>query len=134
MRPDAEKVKILVQGATEDLRALADSLRLTQVVTNLANNALKYGGSGGEVVLRADRPRADRVRITVSDRGPGIPLDRQSELFEPFNRLGMERTTIEGNGIGLTLAKRLIELQGGAIGFESRAGEGAKFWVELPAA
>jgi signal transduction histidine kinase len=134
MRPEAEKVKVSIEGATEDLRALADSLRLTQVLSNLGNNALKYGGSGGEVVLRADRPRADLVRLSVIDRGPGIPLDRQSELFEPFNRLGMERSTIEGNGIGLTLAKRLIELQGGVIGFESRPGEGAKFWVELPAA
>ncbi len=118
MRPEAETVKVRLEGATEDLRALADSLRLTQVVSNLAHNALKYGGSGGEIVLRADRPRSDRVRISVIDRGPGIPLDRQSELFEPFNRLGMERSTIEGR----------------VIGFESRPGEGAKFWVELPAA
>lgn len=134
MRPEAADVKILVERDGEDMRALADSVRLNQVVTNLATNAVKYGRSGGLVVLRFERSRTDRVRISVSDRGPGIPIERQGELFEPFNRLGMERTTIEGNGIGLTLAKRLTELQGGTIGFESRPGEGARFWLELPAA
>ena len=55
-------------------------------------------------------------------------------MFEPFNRLGLERSTVEGHGIGLALAKRLVELQGGSIGVTSTPGEGAVFWVEMPAA
>jgi signal transduction histidine kinase len=134
MRPEAQPVRIVVEHEAEETRAMADSVRLTQVLTNLTVNAVKYGASGGIVILRLERPHADVVRVSVIDRGPGIPLDKQNELFEPFNRLGMEKTTIEGNGIGLTLARRLTELQGGRIGFESRPGEGARFWVDLPTA
>jgi signal transduction histidine kinase len=134
MKPEAQALRVIVERGPEDLKAMADSVRLTQVVTNLAVNAVKYGGSGGVVILKLEHPSHDRVRISVIDKGPGIPWDKQPELFEPFNRLGMERTTIEGNGIGLTLARRLTELMGGAIDFESRPGEGSRFWVEMPAA
>jgi signal transduction histidine kinase len=134
MKPEAQALRIVVERGPEDVRAMADSVRLTQVVTNLAVNAVKYGGSGGIVILKLERPAQDRVRLVVIDKGPGIPYEKQGELFEPFNRLGMEKTTIEGNGIGLTLAKRLTELQGGAIGFDSRPGEGSRFWVDLPTA
>ena len=134
MRPEAQPVRIVVEHEAEDPRVMANSVRLTQVLTNLTVNAVKYGASGGVVILRLERPQADRIRVSVIDRGPGIPLEKQGQLFEPFNRLGMERTTIEGNGIGLTLARCLTELQGGRIGFESRPGEGARFWVDLPAA
>jgi signal transduction histidine kinase len=113
--------------------ALADSQRLTQVIANLASNAVKYGGEGGLVVFRASKIY-DGVRIEVIDRGPGLSPEKQAQLFEPFNRLGLERSTVEGHGIGLALAKRLVELQGGTIGVVSTPGEGAAFWVELPAA
>lgn len=132
MRPDAHGLRFEVIGG-EDLVALADSQRLTQVVANLASNAVKYGASGGEVVFRARR-LPNFIRIEVRDRGPGLTTEKQAQLFEPFNRLGLERSTIEGHGIGLALAKSLIELQGGAIGVQSAPGLGATFWIELPAA
>ncbi|MBU1384091.1 MAG: MASE1 domain-containing protein [Alphaproteobacteria bacterium] len=133
LRPEAEGVRLHVVSEGDGLIALADSQRLTQVISNLASNAVKYGGSGGLVVFRASKVY-DGVRIEVIDRGPGLSPEKQAQLFEPFNRLGLERSTVEGHGIGLALAKRLVELQGGAIGVVSTPGEGAAFWVELPAA
>ena len=133
LRPEAEGIRMHVVSEGDGLIALADSQRLTQVIANLASNAVKYGGAGGMVVFRATKVY-DGVRIEVIDRGPGLSPEKQAQLFEPFNRLGLERSTVEGHGIGLALAKRLVELQGGSIGVTSSPGEGAVFWVEVPAA
>ncbi|WP_332657486.1 sensor histidine kinase [Brevundimonas sp.] len=133
LRPESEGVRLEVVSEGDGLIALADSQRLTQVISNLASNAVKYGGSGGVVTFRASKVY-DGVRIEVSDRGPGLSPEKQAQLFEPFNRLGLERSAVEGHGIGLALAKRLVELQGGSIGVTSTPGEGATFWVEMPAA
>lgn len=133
LRPESEGVRLEVISEGDGLIALADSQRLTQVISNLASNAVKYGGAGGIVIFRASKIY-DGVRIEVSDRGPGLSAEKQAQLFEPFNRLGLERSAVEGHGIGLALAKRLVELQGGTIGVTSTPGEGAVFWVEMPAA
>ena len=133
LRPESQGVRLEVISEGDGLIALADSQRLTQVISNLASNAVKYGGAGGIVIFRASKIY-DGVRIEVSDRGPGLTPEKQAQLFEPFNRLGLERSTVEGHGIGLALAKRLVELQGGSIGVTSTPGEGAVFWVEMPAA
>ena len=133
LRPESQGVRLEVVSEGDGLVALADSQRLTQVISNLASNAVKYGGAGGVVIFRASKVY-DGVRIEVSDRGPGLSPEKQAQLFEPFNRLGLERSTVEGHGIGLALAKRLVELQGGTIGVTSTPGEGAVFWVEIPAA
>lgn len=133
LRPEAQGVRIDVSTEGDGLIALADSQRLSQVVANLASNAVKYGGQGGSVTLRASRTH-DGVRIEVIDRGPGLTPEKQTQLFEPFNRLGLERSTVEGHGIGLAIARRLVELQGGSIGVISAPGEGATFWVEVPSA
>jgi len=132
LRSEAQGVRLELVVEGEELIALADSQRLTQVVSNLASNAVKYGGSGGVVTFKASRLE-DRIRLEIIDRGPGLSPDKQAQLFEPFNRLGLERSGLEGHGIGLALAKRLVELQGGVIGVISQSGEGATFWVELPA-
>ena len=133
LRPEAAGVRIEVVSEGDGLVALADSQRLSQVVANLASNAVKYGAEGGSVTLRAFRIH-DGVRIEVIDRGPGLTAEKQAQLFEPFNRLGLERSAVEGHGIGLAIARRLVELQHGTIGVSSAPGEGATFWVELPAA
>jgi len=133
LRPEARALSVSVQCEGDGLIAIADSQRLAQIIDNLASNAVKYASSGGSLVLRARRIH-DGVRIEVADRGPGLTPEKQAQLFEPFNRLGLERSTVEGHGIGLALAKRLVELQGGSIGVESKPGEGATFWIELPAA
>ena len=133
LRPEAAGLRFETAYEGEALVALADSQRLAQVVGNLATNAVKYGAAGGSVTFAA-RQVGDHVRIEVIDRSPGLSPEKQAQLFEPFNRLGLERSAVEGHGIGLALAKRLTELQGGAIGVVSEPGHGACFWVELPAA
>lgn len=133
VRPETRGVSITLARDPEPVVALADSQRLAQVLDNLISNAVKYGAAGGRIQLSASRID-DIVRLEVSDDGPGLSPEKQAQLFEPFNRLGLERSTIEGHGIGLALAKRLVELQDGRIGVTSAPGAGATFWVELPAA
>jgi signal transduction histidine kinase/CHASE3 domain sensor protein/ActR/RegA family two-component response regulator len=113
------------------LRVYADRQRLLQVLLNLGSNALKYGGAHGEARLRTVDCGSEGVRLEVSDTGPGIPGEKQDELWVPFARLGAERTRVEGTGVGLALSKHLVELMGGSIGVRSALGEGATFWITL---
>jgi signal transduction histidine kinase/ActR/RegA family two-component response regulator len=108
----------------------ADRLRLKQSMVNLVSNGLKYNRPKGEVRIGVET-RTGRVRIAVADTGPGIPADRQGELFKPFSRLGAEHSGIEGLGIGLVLTKRIIEAMEGAIGVDSALGHGSTFWIDL---
>jgi PAS domain S-box-containing protein len=109
----------------------ADRTRLKQVLINLLSNAIKYNQPNGTVVVDYIRTTPERIRITVRDSGAGLPPDMLAQLFQPFNRLGQERSTEEGTGIGLVMSKRLVELMGGLIGVESTVGSGSVFWFEL---
>jgi signal transduction histidine kinase/ActR/RegA family two-component response regulator len=112
----------------------ADELRLRQVLINLVSNAIKYNRQGGSVSVAARSLPDGKVRFVVADTGIGIPSDRQSDLFEPFQRLGAEHSAVEGTGIGLALTRRMVEAMDGAIGFTSELGQGSVFWVELSGA
>jgi PAS domain S-box-containing protein len=126
-------IRIEVRGGVCDATVLADYTRLKQVLLNLLSNAVKYNRDGGRVTLRCGESGPDRRRIEVGDTGPGIPADRLGELFEPFSRLGAEGSAVEGTGIGLSLARKLIELMGGEIGVASEEGKGSLFWIDIPA-
>lgn len=102
----------------------ADSQRLKQVFLNLLSNAVKYSSEGGSVAVVTRAEEGGRMRAEVVDTGPGIPPDKVSRLFSPFDRLGAEATQIEGTGLGLTIAKALMEAMGGSIGVETSPGEG----------
>ena len=112
----------------------ADRQRFMQVLLNVLGNAIKYNRPGGRVTLTCERTTTERVRLKVTDTGCGIAPEKMGLLFSPFERLGAEKTGVEGTGLGLALSKRLVEAMGGVIGVESTPGEGSTFWVELAAA
>ena len=112
----------------------ADYIRLKQVLINFLSNAIKYNRKDGKVGIRCQPTGDDMYRISVWDTGPGIPEEKQADLFVPFSRLGQETSEIEGTGIGLTVTRQLIELMNGRIGFDSAVDEGSTFWFELPVA
>lgn len=110
----------------------ADPTRLKQVLLNLLSNAIKYNREGGSITLVCQRSAPGRMKVSVTDTGSGISADRLDELFVPFNRLDADKSQTQGTGVGLAVAKRLVELMGGEIGVESRLGEGSTFWLDLP--
>ncbi len=110
----------------------ADRQRLKQILLNLVGNGIKYNREGGTVSITCVEPTGGTLRIQVTDTGPGIAPEHFELLFTPFERLGAERTTIEGTGIGLALSRRLADVMGGALGVESTPGRGSTFWVEFP--
>ncbi len=118
------------------LRLLGDPGRLRQVVTNLVNNAIKFTERGKVVVRIALVEQIDRIaklRITVEDTGIGIPESRFNRLFQAFSQVDASITRkYGGSGLGLAICKKLCELMGGAIGFESQVGCGSTFWFALP--
>jgi PAS domain S-box-containing protein len=115
------------------MSVFADTARVRQILLNLLSNAVKYNREGGMVTVSCQK-KGDFCRVTVIDTGSGIPRAWQAQVFEPFQRLGAERTAIEGTGIGLVICKKITEAMGGRIGFDSEAGVGSRFWLELPVA
>lgn len=111
----------------------ADGLRLKQVLINLLSNAIKFNHPEGTVTIHCTES-SGRVRISITDSGPGIAPENRERLFAPFDRLGAESRGIEGTGLGLALSKGLVEAIGGTLDFESALGVGSTFWVELPIA
>jgi len=109
----------------------ADRTRLKQVLVNLLSNAIKYNIKQGTVEVECTERTPGRTRITIKDSGAGLSQEQIGQLFQPFNRLGQEAGGEEGTGIGLVVAKRLIELMEGTIGVESTVDVGSVFWFEL---
>lgn len=120
----------------EPCRALADRVLLDQIVANLLDNASKFSPKGTRIGLRVeDVPAERRVRLTVSDEGPGISTDDQQRLFQRYTRLSARPTDGEPScGLGLALVKAWVEMMDGKIGCRSELGKGATFFVELPRA
>ncbi|MDX1692501.1 MAG: sensor histidine kinase [Ketobacteraceae bacterium] len=119
-------------GACDSLMVRTDPRRLRQVLVNLLTNAIKYSPDDAQIRLSCRKQGDSFIRILVKDHGMGIPAHRQQEVFEPFSRVGKETGNIQGSGIGLTIARRMMESMGGTIDFDSREGEGSCFWIDVP--
>jgi PAS domain S-box-containing protein len=135
LAPEAARRGVeVVHAASAGLpRVPADPQRLTQVINNLVGNAIKFTPEGGRVTLSARL--ADRhLRVEVADTGPGIAEADQAKLFKRFGQLDTSNTRSHtGTGLGLSIVKAIVEAHGGRLGVDSRPGEGATFWFELPA-
>ena len=117
-----------VVGAVPSVRG--DRERLRQVLVNLIDNAIKYSPAGDEVEVVV-RPENGAVRISVSDRGPGIPQDQQVLIFEKFGRADVPGAK-PGTGLGLFIARSIAEAHGGTLEVSSRPEAGATFTLTLP--
>ncbi len=117
---------------TADLPEIsADPNRLASIVENLVSNAIKYTPSGGEVSVRAG-VEGEELLISVQDNGSGIATDEQQKVFEPFYRGNQGRRFKQGMGLGLSIARDLVEAHGGSISLESEPGKGSIFTIHLP--
>lgn len=150
LSPEPIRIKGVIEEALELVQALADQYdvqiapphcpteyvyadhqRLKQVFLNLLTNAIKYNRKGGQVLIQCVHHTNEKLRINIRDTGEGIPPDMLKRLFIPFERLGAEKTNVEGTGLGLSLSHRLVEAMGGTLGVESEMGVGSTFWIEL---
>ena len=128
--PDGIDVSVEVKNG---VAAEGDAVLLRQVLIGLLTNAFKNTSAPGAVTLRARREGAGEVLIEVEDTGSGIAADEVGRVFERFYR-GSQRLEQEGFGLGLSIAKRMVNVMGGDIGVDSEVGVGSTFWVRLPAA
>jgi PAS domain S-box-containing protein len=135
MRPiAAERTIALATNCSLDSATyvLADRQRLKQVLINLLSNAVKYTALKGCVTVSFAASGKDLTRISVHDTGAGIPVEKLTRLFTPFDRLGAEQSAVEGTGLGLALCQRLVHAMNGSIGVNSTLGSGSTFWLDLP--
>ena len=137
VRAMADRAEVVVQNGVdpdEGPAVLADRQRLLQVINNLVSNAVKYNRPGGRVDVTCPHAPEGRVRIAVSDTGQGIAADNLERVFEPFERLGAGQSGVEGTGVGLSLARRLVDHMQGSLEASSVPEVGSTFTVELPLA
>ena len=135
IKPIAQRRQITVQREEynfNDEPVLADRTRVRQVLLNLLSNAVKYNRQGGVITIACSVVDDERVRVSVTDTGDGMSEQKLAALFTPFQRMGAEKTDVEGTGIGLVIAKKLVELMGGSITVYSTPGQGSEFRFELP--
>ncbi len=130
----ARSIRIIQDCAHPGLAGFADRQRLAQVLVNLISNAVKYNHRDGTVTISCTEARPGQLSMVVSDTGPGLAPDDLERIFIAFERLGAERTAVEGTGIGLPLARALTEAMQGHLTVASVLGHGAAFTVTLPRA
>ncbi len=134
LRPGADRMGKTIDVTANEGTIRADLRKLTLAVSNLVDNALKYGKEGGHVIV-SGRIEGDDCLVEVADDGPGISPEHLPRIFERFYRVDKGRSReLGGTGLGLSIAKHIVESHGGTIRVESRIGVGTRFILRLPAA
>lgn len=130
---DKKSIKLLAQAPSDLPNVIGDSDRLSQVFSNLLNNALKFTPEGGSITISCSVKDSSFVECSVIDTGVGIPKEMLSKLFERFEQLGVDESKRRGGaGLGLVISRKIVEDLGGSISAESEAGRGSKFNFTLP--
>ena len=129
---DQHNIEFVLGDSTEGLKVNGDSDRLIQVLANLLSNAAKFSPEGENVEIAVSRQNGV-ARVSVSDRGPGIPEDFRDNVFAKFTQADSSDTRkAGGTGLGLNISKTIVDKHGGTIGFDTEAGVGTTFYFELP--
>lgn len=130
---EENKLHILDQLSNNEYTVQADPTRLKQVLLNLLSNAVKYNSKKGSITIEGKIIGSQRLRISITDSGPGLTQDEISSLFISFERLN-KTDNVEGTGIGLVITKHLVDIMNGQMGVVSTPGVGSSFWFELDVA
>ncbi|MBI4541597.1 MAG: GAF domain-containing sensor histidine kinase [Gemmatimonadetes bacterium] len=128
---DAKRIALEEEFPEPSPRCRTDTMRFEQILVNLLSNAIRHSPSGETVAVRVETT-ADEILVHVIDRGPGIPLEAQGKIFEPYIRVDPESGL--GSGLGLPVSRRLAELLGGRLSVHSALGRGATFTLAVPSA
>lgn len=135
LQPLARQHGVTLQNEVDrSLWVRADAQLLRQVLINIVSNAIKYNRSGGRVQISALPGEGGQIVLEVDDTGSGLTQDQLARLFQPFERLGHESSGIEGSGLGLVIARRLVEAMGGGLTLSSVPSSGTRVRIALPAA
>ena len=136
-----EQLRLLAQAKQQTLEAVAppaplmvwaDRDRLIQIITNLVQNAVKFTPEGGSIMVTVRQENQTLAEVSVRDTGPGIPQEFLDQIFDPFFRIKQARTGTKGLGLGLSIVRTLVELQGGTIVARSEPGQGAELSFTIP--
>jgi two-component system, sensor histidine kinase and response regulator len=129
----AEKKGIALKIDSTQGQVIGDSARMNQVIGNLLSNAIKYSPIDSEVRIWTEK-RGDKIRLSIADKGKGVPELERHLLFTEFSKLSTRPTAGEGStGLGLWIVRHLMELQGGEAGADFPAEGGSVFWIEMNA-
>ncbi|HPF46488.1 MAG: hypothetical protein KDF58_00570 [Alphaproteobacteria bacterium] len=129
---DRLKIHNEISDSKKSCAVYIDQIRTKQILINFVSNAVKYGNPDSDVILTISDHDEHYFRVSVKDSGRGIAPEQYENIFKPFNRAGNEKSNIEGIGVGLSIARKLIHEMQGNIDFISTVGEGSEFWIDIP--